>query len=121
MTQPGSKPPSPRSLANTLLISPMVQFNTDMWSYASHIAQCGVTTSHCTCGYCVRAYHISFRLFALSNSSVSTQCLKDPVEWGNPIQPDLHLTVRLYEWLDCLDTQRIEKTRCLTKTKNRFY
>ena len=53
-------------------------------SYASHVAQCGVTTSHSTCcGYCVRDNHISFRLFALSNLSVPTLCLKDPQRgWG---------------------------------------
>ena len=34
-----------------------------LWSYASHGAQCGVTTCHSTCcGHCVRDYHISFRL-----------------------------------------------------------
>ena len=50
----------------------------NMWSYASHGVQCGVTTSHSTCcGYCVRDYHISFRLFALSNPSVPMLCLKD--------------------------------------------
>ena len=33
-----------------------------MWSYASHGAQCGVTTSHSTCcGYFVRDYHIRER------------------------------------------------------------
>ena len=38
-----------------------------LWSYASHGAHCGVTISHSTfCGCCVRDYHISFRLFALS-------------------------------------------------------
>ena len=38
-----------------------------------------MTTSHCTCyGCCVRDYHISFWLFALSNPSVLTLCLKDP-------------------------------------------
>ena len=36
-----------------------------LWSYASHRAQCGVTTSHSTCcGCCVRDYYICFRLFA---------------------------------------------------------
>ena len=49
-----------------------------IWSYASHGAQCDVTTGHSTCGYFVRDYRISFRLFALSNPSVSTLCLKDP-------------------------------------------
>ena len=54
-----------------------------VWSYASHRAQCGVTTGHSTCcGYCVRDYHISFRLFALSNPSVPTLCLKDPWSGG---------------------------------------
>ena len=43
-----------------------------VWSYASHGAQCGVTTCHTTCGYCVRDYHISFRLFALSNPSMTS-------------------------------------------------
>ena len=36
------------------------------------------------------------------------------------IQPDLLLTVRLYQWLDCLATQRIEKTRRLTNYKKSF-
>ena len=58
--------------------------------YASHGAQCGVTTSHSTCyGYCVHDYHISFRLFALSNPSVPTLCLKDPQKGVDTIQPDL--------------------------------
>ena len=83
-----------------------------MWSYSSHGAQCGVTTSHRTCcGCCVRDYSICFRLFALSSSSVPTLCLKDPRKKVDTIQPGLFLTVRLYEWLDCLATQRIEKTR----------
>ena len=39
-----------------------------MWSYASHGAQCGVTINHSTCcGYCVRDYHISFRVFAFKS------------------------------------------------------
>ena len=84
-----------------------------VWSYASHRAQCGVTTSHSTCGCCVHDYHVSFRLFALSSPSMSTLCLKDPRrELVDTIQPDLLLTVRLYEWLDCLATERIEKTHC---------
>ena len=42
---------------------------TSMWSYASHGAQCDVTTSHSTCcGCCVRDYHICFRLFAFVKS-----------------------------------------------------
>ena len=66
-----------------------------MWFYASHGAQCGVTTSHSTCcGYCVHDYHISFRLFALSNPSVPTLCLKDPRRGVNTVQLDLLLTVR---------------------------
>ena len=40
-----------------------------MWSYASHGAQYGVTTSHSTCcGYCVRYYDICFRLLAFVKS-----------------------------------------------------
>ena len=67
----------------------------EMWSYASHGALCGVTTSHSTCcGCCVRDYHICFRLFALSSSSVPTLCLKDPRSGVDTIQPDLLLTVR---------------------------
>ena len=39
-------------------------------------------TSHSTyCGYFVRDYHISFRLVALSNPSVSTLCLKDQADF----------------------------------------
>ena len=92
-----------------------------MWSYARHGAQCGVTTSHSTCcGCCARDNHISFRLFALSNPSVPSLCLKDPRRRVDTIQLDLLLTVRVYEWLDCLATERIEKTSCLTTTKNRF-
>ena len=91
-----------------------------MWSYASDGAKCGVTTRHRTCGYCVRDYHISFRLFALSNPSVPTLCLKDPRRRIDTIQPDLLLTVRQYVWLNCLTTQRIEKTRCLTTIKKSF-
>ena len=54
-----------------------------LYTYTRHGAQCGVTTSHSTCcGYCVRDYHISFRLFALSNPSVPTLCLKDPRRGG---------------------------------------
>ena len=48
-----------------------------LWSYAGHVGECGGTTGHCTCGYFVRDYHISFRLFALSNPSMPTLCLKD--------------------------------------------
>ena len=41
----------------------------DLWSYASHGAQCGVTTSHSTCcSCCVCDYHICFRLFAFVKS-----------------------------------------------------
>ena len=65
-----------------------------MWSYVSHGAQCGVTSSHSTCGYCVRDYLISFRLFALSNHFVLTLCLKDPRNGVDTVQPDLLLTVR---------------------------
>ena len=53
-------------------------FRTDylgLCSYASFGAQCGVTT--CCCCY-VRDYHICFRLFALSSSSIPTLSLKDP-------------------------------------------
>ena len=51
----------------------------NLWSYASHGVQCGVTTSHSTCcSYCIGDYHISFRLFPLSNLSVPALCLKDP-------------------------------------------
>ena len=47
-----------------------------LWSYASHGAQSGVTTSHSNCcGYCVWDYCISFQLFALSNPSMPTLCL----------------------------------------------
>ena len=55
-----------------------------LWSYASHRAQSGVTNNHSTCcGCCVRDYHISFQLFALSSPFVTTQCLKDPQRgWG---------------------------------------
>ena len=53
-----------------------------IWSYASYRAQCGVTTSHRTWGYFVRDYYINFQLFALSNPSVPTLCLKDPRRWG---------------------------------------
>ena len=75
-------------------------FNTSVdqsgvWSYRSHGVQCGVITSHSTCcSYCVRDYHISFRLFASSNPSVPTLCLKDPRTGVDTIQPDLLLTVR---------------------------
>ena len=66
-----------------------------VWSYSSHVARCGVTTSHSTCcGYFVRDYHISFRLFALSNPSVPTLCLKNPRRGVDTIQPDLILRVR---------------------------
>ena len=101
-----------------------LRFIVDMgvWSYASHRAQCGVTTSHSTCcGYFVRDFHISFRLFTLSNPSVPTLCMKYPRSGANTIQPDLLLTVWWYEWLDCLANQRREEPCCLTKTKNRFY
>ena len=64
-------------------------FRTMAWSYASHGAQCGVTTSHSICGYFVRDYNISFRLFALSNPSVPTLCLKDPRRGVDRIQSDL--------------------------------
>ena len=41
----------------------------EVWSYVSHGAQCGVTTSHSTCcGCCIRDYHICFRLFAFVKS-----------------------------------------------------
>ena len=53
-----------------------------VWSYASHGAQCGVTTSHSTCGCCVRGYHISFWLFTLSIPSMPTFSLKDSRRWG---------------------------------------
>ena len=44
-------------------------FSLVVWSYASHAAKCGVTTSHSTCcGCCVRDYHICFRLFAFVKS-----------------------------------------------------
>ena len=50
-----------------------------VWSYTSHRAQCGVTTNHSTCCGCFfYDYHISFRLFALSSSSMPMLCLKDP-------------------------------------------
>ena len=49
-----------------------------VWSYASHGAQCGVITNHSSCGCCVCDYHICFRLFTLSCSSVPTLFLKDP-------------------------------------------
>ena len=62
--------------------------------YASHGAQCCVTISHSTCGYCVRDYHISFWLFALSNPSVPTLCSKDSRGEVDSIQLDLPLTVR---------------------------
>ena len=52
-----------------------------------------MTTSHSTCGYFVRDYHISFRLFALSNLSVPTLCLKDLQSGVDTIQPDFLLTV----------------------------
>ena len=73
-----------------------LSFNIIMvWSYANHGAQSGVITSHSTCcGCCVRDYNISFRLFALSNPSVPTLCLKDPRRGVVTIQPDLLLTVR---------------------------
>ena len=53
-----------------------------LWSYGCHGTQCGVTTSHSTCGYYVHDYHISFRLFALSTPSVPTLSLKDPWRGG---------------------------------------
>ena len=94
-----------------------------MWSYASYGAQCGVTISNSTCcGCCVRDYHICFRLFILSSSSVPTLCLKDPQLVGvRHNSPDFLLTVRSYEWLDCLGTQRIEKTHCLQIIKFFFF
>ena len=66
----------------------------ELRSYACHGAQCGVTTGHSTCGYFVRDYYISFRLFALSNPFVSTLCLKDSRSGVDTIQPGLFLTVR---------------------------
>ena len=55
-----------------------------MWSYGSYGAQCGVTTSHSTCGSCVRDYHNSFRLFALSNPFVPTVFERSTKEgWHN--------------------------------------
>ena len=54
-------------------------YERDLWSYASHIAQCGMSTSNSTCrGCCVWDYHIYFGLLALSSPSVPTLCLKDP-------------------------------------------
>ena len=90
-----------------------------MWSYASHGAQYDVSTSQSIfCGFCVRDNHFSFRLFALSNPSVPTLCLKDLRRRVDKILPDLPQTVRYYEWLHCLATQTIEKTRCLTTKKS---
>ena len=67
----------------------------ELWSYASHSAQCGVFSSQSTCcGCCIRDYHIFFRLFALSNPSVLTLCLKNPRYVFDTIQPDLVLMVR---------------------------
>ena len=61
-----------------------------MWSYASHRAQCGVTTSHSTCcGCCVHDYHICFQLFTLLNPSMPMLYLKDPQRGVDTIQPDL--------------------------------
>ena len=92
-----------------------------MWSYASYWVQCGVSSSHSTyCGYWVRDYHISFRLFALSNPSVPTLCLKDSRRGVETLQPGLLLRVRLYEWIDYLATERIENTRCLTNNEKLF-
>ena len=92
-----------------------------LWSYTSHGAQCGVITCHSTCcDYFVRDYHISFPLFALSNPSGPTLCLKDPRRWGwhNSVGSSSDSQVI---WVARLSTQRIVKTRCLTTTKNCFH
>ena len=72
-------------------------YNNSVWSYASHCAQCWVTTNHGTCSCCVRDYHICFRLFALSCPSVPTLCLKDPRSGVDTIQPYFLLMAKLYE------------------------
>ena len=82
-------------LPDVRFISPSVIFPVLMWSYASHRAQCGVTTSYSTCCGCrFRDYYINFRLFALSSPSMLTLCLKDPRRGVDTNQPDLLLTVR---------------------------
>ena len=66
-----------------------------LWFYASHRAQCSVTSSYRTfCGCCVPDYHICFRQFTLSSPSVPTLCLKDPRSGVDTIQPDFLHTVR---------------------------
>ena len=58
-----------------------------VWSYASHRAQCGVTTSHSTfCGCCVRDYHICFPLFAFVKSFRAHAVFERSTKggWHNP-------------------------------------
>ena len=95
-----------------------------VWSYARHRAQYGVTTSHSTCcGCCVRDYHICFRLFALSSSSVSTLCLKDPRSppppgWYNSAGSSDSLVI----WVARLSSNsKNRENLLLTNNKNAFY
>ena len=79
-----------------------------VWTYASHGAQCGLTTVHSICcGCCVLEYHIIFRLFVLSSPSAPTLCLKDSRRVVDTIKTDFLLTVRYYGGLDCVATQII--------------
>ena len=64
---------------NKWKIVKLFQVNILLWSYASHGAQWGVTISHSTCcDCCIRDYHVSVQLFALSGPSLPTLRLKDP-------------------------------------------
>ena len=65
----------------------------------------------------VRDYHISFRLFALSNPSVPTLCLKDP-------QSRLTQFSRIFFWRSVARLSSNSKNRetpLLTNNKNGFY
>ena len=65
------------------------------------------TTSHSICcGCCVRDYHIYFKLLVFFSLSVPAKG-----RWHNSSVP------RWYKWLNCLATQRMEKTRCQQITK----
>ena len=94
--------------------------NLALWSYACHGAQCGVITSHSTCGCCVRDCHICFRLFALSSPSVLMLSLKDQRSGVDTIQAGSSSYAQVI-WVARLSTQRIEKNPLLTNNKNGFY
>ena len=97
-----------------------LKYNLVLWSFASHSAQCGVTTDHSTCcGYFVRNYHISFRLFALWNLSVPTLCLKDPRRggWHNSAGPSSDSQVI---WVARLSSNSKNREKWCLTTRNTF-